>query len=144
MIKKRPIIWLTLFILILVNKNLAQDTRTLLKDAQQLETVFKDNDALQKYLQIVRLEPNHLVALCKSSELYSKLGKRQASKQTQSEYYLSAKQFAEKALKVNENSAEANFVMAMAMGRMAMQNSGKEKIKAVKDIRHYAERCIQL
>ena len=144
MIKKRPILWFSFFILFLLSKNFAQDTKTLLKDAQQLEIVFKDNDALQKYLQILKSEPNHLVALCKSSELYSKLGKRQTTKQKQSEFYVSAKQYAEKALKVNESSAEANFVMAMAMGRMAMQNSGKEKIKAVKDIKHYAERCIQL
>ena len=144
MIKKWPISCLLIFILVLPFENQAQDTKTLLKEAQQFEASFKDNEALQKYLQLVKLESNNLVALCKTSELYAKLGKRQPTKPKQSEYYVSAKQYAEKALKVNENSSEANFVMAMAMGRMALMNSGKEKIKVVKEIRHYAERCIQL
>ena len=34
--------------------------------------------------------------------------------------------------------------MSLAMGRMAMISSGEEKIKAVKDVKAYAEKSIQL
>ncbi len=122
----------------------AQDVTTLLKDAKQLETVFRDNEALVKYMEVLKLDPVNLPALCKVSELYSLLGKRQAKKEDQKNYFKAARSFGQQALKANANSAEANFVMALAMGRMAIISSGEEKINAVKDIRTYADRCVQL
>lgn len=144
MCKKDCSIWLVLCLLILPFENNAQDLNTLLKDAQQLEASFKEAEALQKYLDVLRYQPANLTALTKTSELYSILGKRQPSKDKQKEYFRNAKSYAQKALQVNGNSAEANVVMALAMGRMAMISSGEEKIKAVKDVKAYAEKSIQL
>jgi tetratricopeptide (TPR) repeat protein len=129
-----------LFPLLLV----AQDVNSLLKEAKQLEAAFRDNEALVKYTEVLKLDPSNLVALCKISELYSLLGKRQAKKEDQKTYFKAARSFGQQALKANANSAEANFVMALAMGRMAIISSGEEKINAVKDIRTYADRCVQL
>lgn len=123
---------------------MAQDVNTLLKEARQFETSFKEKEALQKYLEVLKVQPQNLTALCKSSELYNSLGKRLASKDSQKEYYRTAKTYAQKALQVNANSVDANFAMALAMGRMAMIASGQERINAVKDIKTYAEKTIQL
>ncbi|HUR12378.1 MAG TPA: hypothetical protein VM012_13465 [Flavitalea sp.] len=122
----------------------SQDVQVMLREAQQQEAAFHESEALQKYLEVLKYQPNHLTALCKTSELYNILGKRQNVKSTQKQYYLNAKKYAQQALKVNPNHAEANFVMAIAMGRMALIESGEVKIKAVKDIRMYAERCVHL
>lgn len=121
-----------------------QDASVLLKEAKQLEAAFRESEALVKYMEVIKLEPANLVALCKISELYSLLGKRQAKKDEQKNYFKAAKSFGQQALKANPNSAEANFVMALAMGRMAIISSGEEKINAVKDIRSYADRCVQI
>lgn len=137
-------IGLLLFLLILPFENNAQDINTLLKDAQQLENAFKQPEALQKYLDILRHQPNNLTALIKTSELYSILGKHQGTKDKQKEYYRNARIYAQKALQVNGNSSDANVVMAIAMGRMALASSGEEKIKAVKDIKTYSEKSIHL
>ncbi|HUP13130.1 MAG TPA: hypothetical protein VM187_12975, partial [Niastella sp.] len=104
----------------------------------------KEPEALQKYLDVVRAQPANLTALIKISELYSVLGKHQGSKDKQKEYYRNARGYAQKALQVNANSSDANVVMAIAMGRMALASSGEEKIKAVKDIKTYSEKCVQL
>lgn len=122
----------------------AQDIETLLAQARQSEQAFNDNDAMQKYQQVLKLQPNHLQALCKVSELYSLLGKRQPKKEDQHKFFKQAKTYAQQALQVNAQSPDANFVMALAMGRMAIISSGEEKINAVKDIKTYAEKCIQL
>lgn len=122
----------------------AQDVETLLGQARQSEQAFNDQEALQRYQQVLKIQPNHLQALCKVSELYSLLGKRQAKKEDQNKYFRQAKTVAQQALQVNPQSPDANFVMALAMGRMAIISSGEEKIKAVKDIKSYAEKCIQL
>lgn len=122
----------------------SQDANALLRDARDLEGRFREQEALNKYLELLILQPGNLTALCKASELYNTTGKRHADKDQQKACYRASLDYARKALAVNGNSAEANFVMSIAMGRLAMMASGEEKIKAVKDIRRYAERAIQL
>ena len=46
-------------------------------------------------------------------------------------------------MRINPNSSEANFVMSVAMGRMALVLGGKEKIAAVDQIKKYAELSIK-
>ncbi|HEX6432180.1 MAG TPA: hypothetical protein VF008_31025 [Niastella sp.] len=133
-----------LFLLILPFENNAQDINTLLKDAQQLENAFKEPEALQKYLDVYRHQPTNLIALIKISELYSMVGKHQVTKEKQKEYYRNARVYAQKALQVNANSSDANVVMALAMGRMALISSGDDKIKAIKDVKNYSEKSVQL
>lgn len=142
--KKGSTIGLMLFLLILPFENNAQDINTLLKDAQQLENAFKEPEALQKYLDVLRHQPNNLTALVKVSELYSMVGKHQGTKEKQKEYYRNARVYAQKALQVNANSSDANVVMALAMGRMALISSGDDKIKAIKDVKNYSEKSVQL
>ena len=137
-------IGLMLFLLILPFENNAQDINTLLRDAQQLESAFKEPEALQKYLDVIRYQPSNITALIKISELYSILGKHQGTKDKQKEYYRNARVYAQKALNVNGNSSDANVVMALAMGRMALISSGDDKIKAIKDVKSYSEKSVQL
>jgi len=137
-------IGLLLTLLILPFENNAQDINALLKDAQQLESAFKEPEALQKYLDVLRSQPNNLTALIKVSELYSIVGKHQSTKEKQKEYYRNGKAYAQKALQVNANSSDANVAMALAMGRMALISSGDEKIKAIKEVKTYSEKGIQL
>lgn len=122
----------------------SQDANALIRDARELEARFREQEALNKYLEVLILQPDHIVALCKASELYNTTGKRHSDKDQQKACYRASLDYARKALAVNGNNAEANFVMSIAMGRLAMMASGEEKIKAVKDIRRYAERAIQL
>ncbi len=123
---------------------MSQDVNLILRDAQKEEAAFREQEALAKYMEVLRYQPQHLIALCKTSELYSILGKRQQSKDKQKQYYQLAKKYAEQALRVNPNHAESNFVMAIAMGRIALISSGEERIQAVREIRNYAEKCVRL
>ena len=122
----------------------AQDIPSLLHEGANLERSFHDQEALQKYIEALKRDPDHLEALCKSSELYNVLGKRQVSKEKQKEYYTAGREYAARAIKVNPNYAAANFVMAISLGRIALISSGEDKIKAVKDIKNYADICIRL
>jgi len=131
-------------ILILPLKNLAQDVNTLLREAQQQESELREEEAFQKYAQAVRIQPSNLAALCKCSELCSRIGNRQNDKAVKTDYFHAARTYATAALRVNPNSTEANFVMAMALGRMALISSGRDKVEAVNDIRQYAEKSIHL
>lgn len=120
----------------------AQDVNYLMKEGEQLEKSMKDEEANKKYLEALTISPNDLKALVKTSEMNSIIGNRQKDNKKKIEYYSAARTYAESALKVKSTDADANYVMALAMGRMAMISSGKEKVKSVRDIKTYADSAL--
>lgn len=120
----------------------AQDVGYLINEGEQLEKEKKDVEALKKYQEALQLSPTDSRALYKCSELNSVIGNRQQDKKAKMEYFAAAKLYAETALQQNPNDADANFVMAMAMGRVALISNGKEKVQHVKDIKKYADAAI--
>jgi tetratricopeptide (TPR) repeat protein len=142
MFKAAIYLWACLM-LTLPMKATSQDVAALLREGERLEHGFRETEALQKYKEVLRLQPNNLTALCKASDLSSRIGHRQTNKQVQADYYRAAKAYADAALRTNPQSAEANFVMSVAMGRMAMLSGGKEKIQYVNEIRRYAENTLR-
>jgi tetratricopeptide (TPR) repeat protein len=134
-----------LFLLFFFSVSLsAQDINTMLKEADRLETSLKEKAAYDKYVEVLRIQPTNITALWKCSELCSRIGKRQPTKADQINYYKAAQSFAEQALKADPNSAEANYVMSVAMGRQALILSGKEKVKAAKQIKAYVDNSIRI
>ncbi len=121
---------------------LSQDVNYLIREGEQLEKAMKDEEAVKKYLEALKLSPNDIKALVKTSEMNSIIGNRQKEKKKKEEYFNAAKTYAESALKVNPADADANYVMALAMGRMALMSSGKEKVKNVKEIKQYADSAL--
>jgi tetratricopeptide (TPR) repeat protein len=103
---------------------------------------MKEQEAYVKFKEIVRLQPQHLYALNKCSELASRIGRMQTAKEKQADFYKAAKIYAERALKVNPKDSDANMVMSLAYGRMALLLSGKDKIQYVRDIKTFAERAV--
>ncbi|HTS46143.1 MAG TPA: hypothetical protein VMH01_17220 [Puia sp.] len=134
---------IVLLLLVLPFENFAQDVNMLFKEAQQYESALRENEAFQKYAEVVRLQPYNLAALCKCSELCNYIGGRQHEKANKADYFRAAKTYASAALKINSNSSEANVDMAMAIGRLTLITSGKDKIVSVNDIKYYAEKAIQ-
>ncbi len=115
-----------------------------LKEARALSAQNKEAEALAKYKQVLGFEVNNYEALWNCSLLSSRTGKRETEKAKQKELYLIAKSYAEKALKVNANDVQSNYVMAVAMGRIALISDTREKIAAVRDIKKFAERAVEL
>ena len=134
--------WLCFLFMLPLNV-VSQDISTLTKEAEKLESSFREYDALQKYKEILRHQPTNLIALCRASDLCSRIGHREQDKAKKADYYKAAKTYAEVALKVNAQSPEANFVMAVAMGRMAMIANGKDKVQYVNEIKRYAENALK-
>jgi hypothetical protein len=130
------------YLLLLPAAMMAQDIALLQKEAEKLETTDQ-LAAFNKYQEILKLQPVNLDALCKSSELCSSIGRAQKDKTAKIAYYKAARHYAEIALRIKPASSESNFVMAMAMGRMAMVLGGRQKIEAVNEIKKYAELAVK-
>lgn len=143
MIKHLTRVLCVLLCILLSMSSHSQEVPELLNEARQLETSLKDEEALTRYVRVLSIQPNNLTALCKASELSNVIGRRQSTKEKQRQYYNTALTYARRALSISPQSSEANFAMALAMGRLAQTAGGEKRIEAVRDIKTYAEKSVQ-
>ena len=135
---------LTLFLLGFPCLLFSQDVSQLLKEAQRQESLLRENEAFLKYAEVLKFDPGNIVALWKCSELCSRIGARQADKDKMQPYFSAARNYASAALRVNQNSSEANCAMAFALGRISRISTTKERVILAKDVKYYAENAIRL
>lgn len=121
----------------------ATDAPLLNEQGEKLIAAKKEEAALEKFKAALKSDPFNYVAAWNASYLCSKIGNRQTDINKKKEYFVTAKQYAVKALKINPNDAESNFVMAVAMGRMALISGTKDKIAASRDIKKYADLALK-
>jgi tetratricopeptide (TPR) repeat protein len=122
----------------------SQDVSQLLKEAQQQEALLHENEAFLKYAEVLKKESGNPIALWKCSELCSRIGARQADKEKMRPYFAAAKNYASAAIRINPNSAEANFAMAFALGRISQISNAKDRVMMAKDVKMYADISIRL
>ena len=132
-----------LLTLLMLSGVMAQDVSTIIREGDKLEALLNEKAALAKFKEVIKLQPGNIYSLNKCSELCSRIGKRENSEVIRNAYYEAAKTYAGMALKINPTNAEANCVLAIALGRISMNNSGKEKIKAAKEIRRHVDIAIK-
>lgn len=141
---KHSLIFLTIFTTRVFCFAQTNQSASLIAEAKSLDASAHEEAALQKFLQVLQLDPDNYEATWNTSFLYSKIGNRITnSEKTRDQYFNYAKQYAASALRLNPNDAESNYVMAAAMGRMALISGPKEKVAASRDIKRYAELAIQ-
>lgn len=123
----------------------AQDIPVLFKEADNLERQIKEPEALEKYKQILGIEPANTKALVKAAELNASIGGRQAEKNNRKLYIESALAFAKRAFDSDPKNADANYVLGMASGKMTDVEPENRKIVAfVKDAKIYAEKALAI
>ncbi len=121
----------------------AQSVDEMIDQAKQLEKQMKEADALAKYKEVLKVEPAQLAALVEASELSSREGNRQKEKDDKTRYFNEAKDYAQEALRQAPNDANANYAMAVAMGRLALISGAKDKVAASREVKKYAELAIK-
>ena len=119
----------------------AQDINAILKEAQWLELVPDQKAALVKYKEVLKIQPNNVVALTNCAELCSNIGSRESNGKSRDNYYAVSLIYAKTAYKLYPANDAANVAMAIAQGRIILLKSGKEKIAAVKDLKMYADKA---
>ncbi len=124
-------------------RGITQDYNALVKDADRLEAVPNEKAALAQFKEALKLQPQSVYVLTKCSELCSRIGNREKNTKTRDAYYAAAQSYARTALQYHPGNDEANVAMAIAIGRVALLKSGKEKISAVKDIKKYADLALK-
>lgn len=121
----------------------ATDAPLLNEQGEKLIAAKKEEAAFEKFKSALKSDPFNYVAAWNASFLCSKIGNRQEDLNKKKEYFVMAKQYAVKALKINPNDAESNFVMSVALGRMALISGTKDKVAASRDIKKYADLALK-
>lgn len=132
-------IFSTLFLTGILLNAAAQDFNATIKEADRLESSLNEKAAFAKFKEALKIQPANLYALCKASELCSRIGKRETNVKLREGYYEAAKIYAQTALKIQPSYSDANCAMAIALGRNSMSKSGKEKIESAKELKKYID-----
>ena len=112
--------------------------------AHKLKQEYKYKEALPLLQVLLKADSNNVNYLDDASYCYTKYGYYYVADAEKMNYYRSAEWLAKKAIKLNEASADAHYVYAMALGRLNENASSKQKIANSKLIRTEVDRAITL
>jgi tetratricopeptide (TPR) repeat protein len=131
-----------LFFLLITINCFSQDINAIIKEADRLEAAPDEKAAFLKFKEVLKIQPNNLHALTRAAELCSSIGNRETYTKVRDDYFNVALIYAKTAYKLYPESDAANVSMAIALGRIILLKSGKEKIVYVKELKSYSEKAI--
>jgi tetratricopeptide (TPR) repeat protein len=100
--------------------------------------------ALQHYEEAIKLDPKNYEALWKASRSDVDLGSFEKNDKTRENYYKNAELYARRAVEANPGDAEGHFNLARALGKNALSQGPKARIKYAGDIRAHALECLKI
>lgn len=145
MINKIALYFLAIILFTVSGKStFAQSFDNYYNEGLRLEAIPDEKNALIQFQMALKASPYNLKALYKCSELCARIGSRETKTSDRERYYHSALTLAKVAMKYYPKTDDANVAMSIAMGKIALTKSGKDKISYVKDIKFYADAAIKI
>ena len=142
MITKNTLVLLCLMTAICTNAQTADEQ---LNKANALYKQFKEADALDAYKSVLTIDSKNMAALVKCTELSSSLGKKQVDKALQSNYYLASKEYANKAVAADSNSADAWYCESLAFSNLTgLETENKKAAGDAKFIKLNADKGLKI
>ncbi len=107
---------------------------------------FDNHAALQHFLQALEIAPNHYQALRQGARAHADVGKaiEKSNKNRARKLYARGDSLARKCVALYPDSAEAHFVLALCVGRVAMCEGGKTKIRLSQEVKKEAEAALAI
>jgi len=100
--------------------------------------------ALQHYDEAIKLDPRNYEALWKASRSAVDLGSYERDDEKRELYFRNAEAYARRAVEVNPGDAEGHFHLARALGKNALSQGPKARIKYATDVRTHALECLKI
>jgi tetratricopeptide (TPR) repeat protein len=94
--------------------------------------------ALKEFEAALALEPAKYDALVKASQAAVDLGEFNTNAEQRAALFRSAEQYARRALAANPNDADGHFELALALGRSALTQGPRDRIKFAREVREQA------
>jgi len=103
---------------------------------------FDNAAALTAYLQAINLDSNTCEACWKASRAYTDIGETLEGKK-RSEYFKNGEIYARRALRIDSTSAKSHLFLSIALGRVALDASPKQRIQYSKEIKKECDLAIK-
>lgn len=100
--------------------------------------------ALQHYQEAIKLDPKNYEALWKASRSAVDLGSYERDDEKRGLDFKNAEDYARRAVDVNPGDAEGHFNLARSLGKNALTQGPKARIKYAKDVRSQALECLKI
>jgi len=110
--------------------------------ADSLYAKFETEAALNSYLQALKLDSNNYEASWKASRTYSDIGETLEGK-ARAEYFKKSEIEARRAVKIDSTGSKGHLQLSIALGRVALDASPKERIKLSKEIKKQCDLAIK-
>ncbi len=103
---------------------------------------FDNRTALTHYRRAVELDSSNYEALWKLARAYVDVGMALPKKE-QPQHYALGERMARRGAALYPDSANGHFILAVALGRVALYEGGKRKIQISKEVKAAAERALR-
>ncbi len=100
--------------------------------------------ALEHYQKAVATDPKNYEALWKASRSAIDYGIPQATAAKRNALFATGEEYARRAVEVNPNDAEGHFVLAWVLGKTALTQSARSRVKYGTDVHTHAMECLRL
>jgi tetratricopeptide (TPR) repeat protein len=130
------------FALVLSSAAQAQTAAEYIAKGDKEYIAMRAPEALGYYELAAKLDPSSYEAFWKASRSAIDIGSYQPSRQ--STFFTTGEQYARKAVALNPAGAEGHFSMARALGKTALTQSPKGRIKYATEIRSQALECLKI
>ncbi|UOR06993.1 hypothetical protein MUN82_07805 [Hymenobacter aerilatus] len=110
----------------------------LLKQARMLQAAYQESEALGKYEEALRQDSRCYEALWQAALLSVRIGARYTDETRRGAYFISARQYADRALVVQPTGGEANYVVALSLVNRATLLTARSRLHAYKLMKPYA------
>jgi len=100
--------------------------------------------ALQHYEEAVKEDPKNYEALWKASRSAVDLGSYERNDDKRANYFKNAELYARRAVEASPGDAEGHFNLARALGKNALSQGPRARIKYATDVRAHALECLKI
>jgi tetratricopeptide (TPR) repeat protein len=100
--------------------------------------------ALAHYEEAIKLDPKSYEALWKASRSAVDLGSAERDDAKRENYFKNAELYARRAVEVNPGDAEGHFHLARSLGKNALTQGPRARIKYATDVRAHALECLKI
>ena len=100
--------------------------------------------ALAHYEEAIKADPTNYEAHWKASRSAVDLGGAERNEEKRGLYFKNAERYARQAVAENPSDAEGHFDLARALGKNALSQGPRDRIKFAKDVRNQAQECLKI
>ncbi len=122
----------------------AQTASELIASGDRDYASMNAQSALAHYEQAAKLDQSSYEAAWKASRSAVDIGSYSNDKSRREALFISAEQYARRAVQLNPGNAEGHFSLARALGKTALTQSARGRIRYATDIRSHALECLRI